>query len=165
MPSPIIDANGCATCGVPLGTKHTDACRAAHGIPTPCCGNFDTCQKPCTPRGTHWQDKAAGKAPDLYDVAGYERLASVLVRAHAQAASGKGAERHAQGQPFEDQPMQLLIKLYGPGFALGQAAKKAQESQRLPRDRAIAELLGSINYLAGAVIALENSPATNERNV
>lgn len=88
-------------------------------------------------------------------VAGYEHLAAVLQRAYDQASSGKGKERHAQQLPFDDQPMQQLIKLYGPGFALGQAGKKAQESMRLPRDRAINELLGAINYLAGAVIALE----------
>lgn len=89
---------------------------------------------------------------------GYESLMIVLRRAFTQAAFGKGKERHAQDMPFEDQPMQKLIALYGPGFALGQAAKKAQESQRLPKDRAIAELLGAINYLAGAIIALELHP-------
>lgn len=95
-------------------------------------------------------------------VAGYDSLADVLLRAFRQAAIGKGSERHAQGQPFDQQPMQQLIALYGPGFALGQAAKKAQESQRLPRDRAVAELLGAINYLAGAVIALESQPTTKD---
>lgn len=88
-------------------------------------------------------------------VNGYERLADVLERAFDQAATGKGAERHAQDLPFEEQPMQQLILLYGAGFALGQAAKKAQESMRLPAGRDVAELLGAINYLAGAVIALE----------
>lgn len=48
-----------------------------------------------------------------------------------------------------------LMRLYGPGFALGQAAKKSQEAQRLPKDRAAAELLGAIVYLAGAIIDLE----------
>lgn len=86
---------------------------------------------------------------------GYEPLAAVLQRAYEQAAGGKGKERHAQGQPFLEQPMQELISLYGLGFALGQAGKKAQESQRLPRDKAVHELLGAIVYLAGAVIALE----------
>lgn len=89
-------------------------------------------------------------------VPGYESLYAVLFRALDQAQAGKGAERHAQGQPFDQQPMQSLIKLYGPGFALGQAAKKSQEALRLPtRDRQVAELLGAINYIAGAVIALE----------
>ena len=98
---------------------------------------------------------------DLFDVPGYERLGSVLTRAYAQAAEGKGAQRHAQGQPFDQQPMQQLIRLYGVGFALGQAAKKAQEAQRLPTvDRQVAELLGAINYLAGAVIALEAGQST-----
>lgn len=86
---------------------------------------------------------------------GYESLRDVLDRAFAQAASGKGHERHAVNKPFDQQPMQKLIDLYGPGFALGQAAKKAQESQRLPAGRDVAELLCAINYLAGAVIALE----------
>lgn len=91
----------------------------------------------------------------MKSVNGYESLADVLERAYEQATTGKGAERHAQDLPFEQQPMQKLIDLYGPGFALGQAAKKAQESQRLPAGRDVAELLGAINYLAGAVIALE----------
>lgn len=86
---------------------------------------------------------------------GYEALAAVLQDAYNQAASGKGMERHATGLPFDEQPMQKLIDLYGPGFALGQAAKKAQEAQRLPYERARAEMLGAINYLAGAVIAAD----------
>jgi hypothetical protein len=94
--------------------------------------------------------------PGPFNVDGYESLADVLGRAYAQAAEGKGAERHGQGQPFDEQPMQQLIRLYGIGFALGQAAKKAQEAQRLPTvERQVAELLGAINYLAGAVIAVE----------
>jgi len=88
-------------------------------------------------------------------VPGYETLAAVLRQAYAQAAEGKGAQRHGQGQPFDQQPMQQLIALYGVGFALGQAGKKAQESQRMDKDSAVRELLGAINYLAGAVIALE----------
>ena len=100
------------------------------------------------------EDEAAG--PISTAAPGYERLARVLDRALDQASRGKGKERHAQDLPFNQQPMQQLIRLYGQGFALGQAAKKAQESMRLPKDRAVAELLGAINYLAGAVIALEN---------
>ena len=87
---------------------------------------------------------------------GYRSLSDVLARAFDQASAGKGAERHGRGLAFDEQPMQQLIRLYGVGFALGQAAKKAQEAQRLPTvERQVAELLGSINYLAGAVIALE----------
>lgn len=99
---------------------------------------------------------------------GYEPLMAVLVEAFDQAAHGKGKERHADAKPFVDQPMQQLIALYGPGFALGQAAKKSQESQRLPYERARAELLGAIIYTAGAIIALDQArpvtppPATND---
>lgn len=91
----------------------------------------------------------------MMNVEGYDSLRDVLTRAYTQAASGKGHERHAVCKPFDKQPMQELISLYGVGFALGQAAKKAQESQRLPAGRDVAELLGAINYLAGAVIWLE----------
>lgn len=93
----------------------------------------------------------------MMNVKDYESLRDVLDRAYAQASEGKGHERHAVGKPFDQQPMQELISLYGVGFALGQAAKKAQESQRLPAGHDVAELLGAINYLAGAVIALERN--------
>ena len=91
---------------------------------------------------------------------GYQLLDDVLSRAYHQAAKGKGAERNADDKPFHEQPMQRLCELYGVGFALGQAAKKSQEAMRMPRDRAVAELLGAINYLAGAIIFLERQQAT-----
>lgn len=86
----------------------------------------------------------------------YRTLAVVLQMAYQQAASGKGAKRHGQDLPFTEQPLFRLMDLYGPGFALGQAGKKAQESQRLEKDAAVRELLGAINYLAAVVIHLEN---------
>lgn len=88
-------------------------------------------------------------------VPGYESLIEVLIRAYDQASIGKGAERHGKDKPFTEQPMQHLIELYGQGFALGQAGKKMQEALRLPHDAAIRELLGAINYIAGAVIHME----------
>lgn len=88
----------------------------------------------------------------------YAALKDVLARAFEQAAVGKGAERHAQGLPFDHQPMQLICELHGVGFALGQATKKAQEAQRLPKDAAVRELLGAIVYLAGAVVHMERQP-------
>lgn len=90
-------------------------------------------------------------------VPGYEKLADVLQRAYEQAANGKGKERHAgEGVPFERQPMSTINIEQGSidGF-LYQARKKSLESKRLPAGRAQAELLGAINYLAGAVIALD----------
>lgn len=85
----------------------------------------------------------------------YASLRAILDRAFEQAASGKGAERHGQSLPFEEQPMQLIQQLVGPGFALGQAIKKVQESTRMDKDAAVRELLGAIVYVAGAVIFLE----------
>lgn len=86
----------------------------------------------------------------------YDSLRDVLARAYIQAASGKGKERHANGDNFEDQPIITISKLLnsndGPLF---QAMKKIQESKRLERDRAINELLGAINYIAAAIIYLE----------
>jgi hypothetical protein len=40
-------------------------------------------------------------------------------------------------------------------FEIGQACKKALESARLSPEKAVAELLGAINYLAAAVILRE----------
>lgn len=93
----------------------------------------------------------------VLDAAGYEKLAGVLGRAFQQAAYGKGHERHANGEPFHEQVMQTGAQRFGTGALLFQAFKKSEESQRLPRDRAVAELLGAIVYLAGAVISMERT--------
>jgi hypothetical protein len=98
-----------------------------------------------------------------FDVPGYETLAEVLQLAFNQAARGKGKERHAKDQPFHEQVMQVGAQHFGTGSLLFQAFKKAEESQRLPHDRAEAELLGAIVYLAGAVIAERRKRA--DRNV
>ena len=90
-------------------------------------------------------------------VTGYHTLANVLQLAYNQAAVGKGAERHANSLPFHEQPMTTINRALGSidGFVY-QAHKKSLEAKRLPTvDRQVAELLGAINYLAGAVIALE----------
>lgn len=86
----------------------------------------------------------------------YFSLSLVLQRAWEQAALGKGAARHGQNLPFEEQPMLAITRTLGSHAGLlYQAAKKAQESQRMDKDAAVAELLGAINYLAGAIIYLE----------
>lgn len=92
---------------------------------------------------------------------GYESLADVLERAFKQAAEGKGRERHANDLPFDKQPMQLIADKRGVGFLLGQADKKSEEAMGLPTERAVAELLGAINYIAGAIIFIERK-AQNE---
>ena len=93
-------------------------------------------------------------------VTGYEELSEVLLRAYHQASQGKGKERHAKGLPFVDQPMQTISDLLDTEKGMMyQAIKKTQEAARLPQPQAVAELLGAINYLAGAVIFLEKQDA------
>lgn len=91
---------------------------------------------------------------------GYERLAQVLQSAFAQAAHGKGKERHANALPFHEQPMQQIARSRGLGFILGQADKKSQEGQgmleRGNADACVRELLGAIVYLAGAVVFIQD---------
>lgn len=85
---------------------------------------------------------------------GYEALGLALGQAVAQAACGKGSERHAEkGERFSDQLIFEIPRRLGEGgecFCLGQAAKKIFESRRLSRPRARAEILGAVNYLAAA---------------
>jgi hypothetical protein len=95
------------------------------------------------------------KTEIVLDAAGYDSLAVVLKRAFDQASAGKGRERHANALPFDQQPMQTIAGLVGCGFLAGQAIKKIQEARNLPPGRDVAELLGAINYIAGAVIFLE----------
>lgn len=87
----------------------------------------------------------------------YAALKKVLNLAFAQASEGKGKERHASGEKFEEQPIcQIQRGLGSADFALGQAIKKCYETHKLKHNPAkIAELLGAINYIAAAVIILQ----------
>jgi hypothetical protein len=96
------------------------------------------------------------------DATPYADLWQVLLDVYHQVSEGKGAERHGGGQAFRDQPMQHLIKLYGEGFALGQAAKKMQEAQRMEPEAARRELLGAMAYIAGAVVYRDGEGANEE---
>lgn len=96
-------------------------------------------------------------------VEGYETLQEVLERAYEQASTGKGNDRHSTGQPFDKQPMLTIQGVVGPGFALGQAMKKMEEAMKLPPGKDISELLGAINYIAGAIIYLERKHAVQDR--
>lgn len=84
---------------------------------------------------------------------GYEDLAFVLDAAYAQAAHGKGKQRHANDQPFRAQRMQTALDLSGPGGAVYQVSKKTAEAVDLYRrgdvEAARREILGVINYAAG----------------
>lgn len=88
---------------------------------------------------------------------GYESLAAILDEALNDAQAGKGLERHtSHGEAFCDQQIVQFGEWLGnTGFQVGQACKKAIESERLPYAAARAELLGAINYLAAAVIVLD----------
>lgn len=99
---------------------------------------------------------------------GYETLFKVLREAHDQAAYGKGASRHGNALPYAVQPMQTIgFLLHSSEGMLYQVIKKTQEANsRLEAGRrsgdpetmkaakafARQELLGAINYLAGALI-------------
>lgn len=152
------EAEGCGECDackaarVTVGTATDDAAHRAFGVGTP---GFAGGVSSSTPDDTH--PSVLGMT-----VPGYESLASVLHMAYDQAASGKGKERHAIDLPFDQQPMQMASRLAGSHDGLiYQAIKKASESQRMPHDRAVKELLGAINYLAGAIIYRENSITPN----
>ena len=92
----------------------------------------------------------------------YGRLKSVQRRAYEQASAGKGKERHATaGEAFEDQQICEIsrrLKGHAAGGPLFQVVKKSYESGRLPKQRAIAELLGAMNYLAAAIIIMDELP-------
>lgn len=97
----------------------------------------------------------------------YSELKRVLEMAYNQAAEGKGKERHANGEKFEDQPIMTIAKGHGLGYQTGQAAKKLQEAHTLLKLRgkhaAIQEILGSINYAAAAVLLIEQMEDEGEK--
>lgn len=88
------------------------------------------------------------------DCGGYENLRSILDEAYEQAASGKGKERHANGKPWEEQPIAEIGRMVGVGFNTGQAIKKLQESTRMEPEAACRELLGAIVYAASAIMLI-----------
>lgn len=107
-----------------------------------------------------YRDPTPGVAEDPpgpeFSVPGYELLAGVLSEAYNQAARGKGAERHARdAEPFHEQVILEGARRFGTGSLLFQAFKKSEESQRLPRDAAVKELLGAVVYLSAAVIHMK----------
>ena len=88
---------------------------------------------------------------------GYESLARELQSALEQASHGKGKERHATDEPFEQQKICTITRWVcnSPVAAmLYQAVKKTVESSRMEYDSALRELDGAINYLAAAKILL-----------
>jgi hypothetical protein len=98
----------------------------------------------------------ANKIQDESIYKNYSQLKRVLNMALDQAAVGKGKERHANEEAFENQKICTLSRQIGSNHGLlFQATKKVIESARLPANMAISELLGAMNYCAAAVILLE----------
>ena len=156
-------------CNAVVGQEHDVFCRTQlyrkqdelHGDPAdhvwvetecPDCGE-GTCG--CAAPDSSWADAANWHNVNVKD--GYYPLFAVLNDALNQAQVGKGHERHASSddQPFTDQPVLSITRAVGLGFPLGQAMKKIQECQRMDTDAAKRELLGAINYLAAAVLFLD----------
>ena len=96
----------------------------------------------------------------------YAPLREALEAAYSQAAYGKGKERHANDKSFSKQPIMEIARMVGPGYQLGQAMKKAQESSRMlergKNSAAQAELLGAINYLAAAWCLINETKSIEE---
>ena len=128
-------------------------------------GEMNICENCGAPTDSHMHtlvccNPAMVEEPEVAVVDDYYSLRYVLKMALEQASVGKGKERHATDKPFDRQPMLEIGRMVGPGFCLGQAIKKAQESSRMEPDAAQRELLGAINYLAGAYLLLEEIEAT-----
>jgi hypothetical protein len=100
----------------------------------------------------------------------YESLARALHGAYKQASEGKGKERHASDEPFQDQKICVMsrwLKGSPVGGVLFQAMKKIAETATFANSivyseddkvfRQVRELRGAINYLAAAIILLEES--------
>lgn len=91
--------------------------------------------------------------------ADYDALVGILNAAFDQASSGKGKERHANGRPFDRQPIMEMGRMTGPGALSSQAMKKTQEAlgmvSRGDYAEAERELLGAIIYAAAAVLLVK----------
>lgn len=92
----------------------------------------------------------------------YAVLKAALDAAYDQAATGKGAERHANGKPWTEQPIFTISEAVGPGFCHGQAIKKLTEAASMMKRGGHAaarhEVLGAIVYAAALVRMLDEIP-------
>lgn len=93
---------------------------------------------------------------------GYEKLDAVLYDAISQSQDGKGKERHATNNNYEDQVICVvgrLLKGHPFGAHAYQIIKKTIEAGRLyqikGQEAAYQEMLGSINYAAAMCILIK----------
>ena len=117
-----------------------------------------------TTRLPKWAETGAGTlfAPRVFGLPddGYDSLRAIYAMALEQAQGGKGRERHANGLPFDRQPICQGGRRFGVGCLIYQAWKKAHETPVLMTmdngtERAIRELLGVINYAAAAILVIK----------
>lgn len=92
----------------------------------------------------------------------YESLHKVFDDAYDQASSGKGKERHATDNKFEDQVICVvarLLKDHPFGSLAFQSIKKTIEAGRLYKikgpEAAYQEMLGAINYNSAIAILIK----------
>jgi len=88
---------------------------------------------------------------------GYAPLRAFLDEAFLRASQGKGKERHANGFPFLEQPLFMIMRGLGPGGVNGaifQAIKKLMEIKNLKPESQVAELMDVVVYAAAAAIYL-----------
>ena len=115
-----------------------------------CCKLYYVSGEPCE-----------GCAPDAQPEH-YTTLRAILDEAYAQSAEGKGAERHANGRPWADQPINTITATVGPGFPAGQAIKKLTEAMGMLRrgegEAARREVLGAIVYAAAVAHHIGDKP-------
>jgi hypothetical protein len=99
---------------------------------------------------------------------GYEKLAEVLQEALDQAQSGKGKERHANNEPFEEQQICQGARKHGLGAMSYQVEKKINEARRLfdlfGPEEAKPDILGAINYAAAMLIVINEYEQEIEEN-
>lgn len=98
----------------------------------------------------------------------YTSLFSVFQNALNQAQSGKGPERHTipgQLTYYEDQQICVIPKMQGSvDGPIFQAIKKCLEIKNITGTCSqVRELLGAINYIAAAIIVLEDDEEKESR--
>jgi hypothetical protein len=89
----------------------------------------------------------------------YSKLWNMLCRAYEQASEGKGRERHASDDPFEQQEICEGIRKCGTGAATFQVRKKILEAARLMEkgeyEQALTDILGAIVYASAFGIVVD----------
>lgn len=105
----------------------------------------------------HVEEEMAQNEPTLNTHASLERVFALAVE---QSKSGKGADRHGNGEDLDNQPIFTLNRPLGTNHgALFQVLKKTTESAKLAStgrvEMAKNELLGAMVYAAAAYLLLE----------